>query len=175
MVPRILNFGERHIKYHPKQMERERRENEGVRGREGGNYGEEGGERGQILPFFPSPPLSLRSVLHTAAELILPSVVVLPISPSSLSSHGRRRRSAAANSQTTITRMKEAKAAFGLIRLTHGPRARPDARGLGGGQRLCSLAIKEGQRCGISRAEKYFLIFACNARPQLSVHVQISL
>ena len=49
-------------------------------------------------------------------------------------SQWRRRRSAAANSQTTITQMKEAKAAFGLIRLTHGPRAsgqRADARGLG--------------------------------------------
>ena len=41
MAPRILKFGERHIKHHPKQMERARRENEGVRGRQGGNYGEE--------------------------------------------------------------------------------------------------------------------------------------
>ena len=118
-------------------MERARRENEGVRGRQGGNYGEEGEEKeGPNFAFLPFSCSLLRSVLHTAAELILPSVVVLPISPPSLlsPSHGRRRRSAAANSQTTITRMKEAKAAFGLIRLTHGPRAggqRADARGLG--------------------------------------------
>ena len=124
--------------YHPKHMERERRKGtdektKGVRVREGGNYGEEGEEgKGPNFAFLPSFLLVRGSVLHTAAaELILPSVVVLPIPPPlSSPSHGRP-RSAAANSQTTITRMKEAKAAFGLIRLTHGPRARADARGLG--------------------------------------------
>ena len=84
MAPRILKFGERHIKHRPKQMERERRENEGVRGEGGRKLWGRRRREGPNFAFLPFSCSLLRSVLHTAAELILPSVVVLPISPSSL-------------------------------------------------------------------------------------------